>query len=104
IAVWALVALGASVVLARPGTRRWLAVTAVVVAWLTAGALLLVVPDFRVLIRVAYLPVVLLGAPFSWPPGVDLGEFFQWTVLNQFLCVGGGIAFASAALHGQRRL
>lgn len=104
IAVWAMLAAGAAALLRCSGTPRRLAAAAIAVAWVTAGALLLIVPDFRVLIRVAYLPVVLLGAPFGWPPGVDLGEFFQWTVLNQFLCIGGGIACASAALRGQRRL
>jgi hypothetical protein len=104
IAFWAVLAAAAAALMGRDGPPRRLAAASVAVAWITAGALLLIVPDFRVLIRVAYLPVVLLGAPFNWPPGVDLSEFFQWTVLNQFLCVGGGIAFASAALRGQRRL
>ncbi len=104
IAVWTLAALAAAVVLGRDTSSRRLSWIAVPFAWLTAVMLLLIVPDFRLLIRVAYMPVVLLGAPFDWPPGVDLGEFFQWTVINQFLCVLGGIAFAAAALRAQRRL
>ena len=97
IAGWGLAAAIAAWILSRPTlspvANRW----ALAASYATAAALLLVVPDFRVLIRVAYFPVILAGAPFGWPPGADLGEFFQWTVLNQFLCIAGGVLLLAAA-------
>jgi hypothetical protein len=61
-----------------------------------------VVPDARALVAGAYAPVVLLGAPFGWPPG-DYRAAVPWPVLNQFLCVAGGVAWAAAAVAYQRR-
>lgn len=75
---------------------------AIALCWMLAAALL-VVPDFRVLIRIAYGPVVLAGAPFHWPPGVHLSEFFQWAVMNQVACIiGGGLFLATAVAHTRR--
>ena len=71
-------------------------------AWAAAAVLLVVVPDARALVAVAYAPVVLLGAPFDWPPG-DYRAAIPWPVLNQFLCVAGGAAWAAAAVAYQRR-
>lgn len=70
-------------------------------AWTVAAFLLVIVPDARVLVAVAYAPVVLFGAPFGWPPG-DYRSAIPWPVLNQFLCLAGGFAWA-AALAYQRR-
>ena len=104
IASWGLVAALAAWVLIQPAAAPRLTRGAIAIGYFTAAVLILIVPDFRVLIRIAYLPVILLGAPFGWPPGADLGEFFQWTVLNQFLCIAGGILLFQAARSGQRRL
>jgi hypothetical protein len=71
-------------------------------AWAAAAVLLLVVPDARALVAVAYAPVVLFGAPFGWPPG-DYRDAIPWTVVNQFICVAGGVAWAAAALAYQRQ-
>jgi len=38
-------------------------------AWVAAVTLALVIPDYRVLVAVAYTPIILIGAPFGWPPG-----------------------------------
>lgn len=69
-------------------------------AWSAAVVLALLVPDYRVLVAVAYTPVVLLGASFGWPPGVHLSEAFPWPVVNQFVCIGGGLIWAAAAATG----
>ena len=94
----------AAITMARVRRRGLLRTALLGFAWIVAAVLTLVVPDYRVRVTIAFFPVFLLGAPFGWPPGVDLGEFFPWTVLNQFVCVIGGIAFAGTALRAQRRL
>jgi hypothetical protein len=51
-------------------------------------------------VAVAYAPVVplvLLGAPVGWPVG-DYRDAVPWPVVNQFVCVAGGAAWAAAAL------
>ncbi len=47
-------------------------------AWVAAVTLALAIPDYRVLVAVAYTPIILLGAPFGWPPEVrhSTGERF----------------------------
>jgi hypothetical protein len=71
--------------------------------WTVAVALAVVIPDFRVLVVVAYAPILLIGAPFGWPPGARFFDAIPWPVLNQAICVGGGLAWAAAALAYQRR-
>jgi hypothetical protein len=63
----------------------------------------MLIPDYRVLVAVAYTPIVLIGAPFGWPPGVCILDVFPWPVVNQFVCIAGGLLwFASAAAYGRR--
>jgi hypothetical protein len=91
-----------ALVMARAGGRGPLRAGLLAFAWTAAAVLLVVVPDARALVAVAYAPVVLLGAPFGWPPG-DYRDAIPWPVLNQFLCVAGGVAWAAAAVAYQRR-
>ena len=44
--------------------------------WAVAFVLVLVVPDVRVLIVLGYLPILIVGAPFGWPP-VDYADDLQ---------------------------
>jgi hypothetical protein len=67
-----------------------------------AATLLLVVPDFRVLVAVAYAPVFLVGAPFGWPPASYL-EVVPWPVVNQMLCITGGLLWTATAVVYRRR-
>jgi hypothetical protein len=72
-------------------------------AWIAAVTLTLVIPDYRVLVAVSYTPIVLLGAPFGWPPGVSILDVFPWPVVNQFICIGGGLVWAvTAVAYGLR--
>ncbi|HEX6325207.1 MAG TPA: hypothetical protein VFZ72_01435, partial [Jiangellaceae bacterium] len=41
--------------------------------WLIAGALLVIVPEPDVLALAGYAPLLIVGAPFGWPP-VDYAE------------------------------
>ncbi|GIE31531.1 hypothetical protein Ait01nite_045760 [Actinoplanes italicus] len=70
--------------------------------WLTAGALLLLVPDVRLLALAGYLPMLIAGLPFGWPD-IDYGTVFTWTLGNQVLALIGGVLIARAALVRQRR-
>lgn len=82
--------------------RRWAGVwrrPLLAFAWAAATALALLIPDYRVLVLVAYAPIVLIGSLFGWPPGgANLADAAPWPVVNQFLCIGGGLAWAAAAV------
>ncbi len=71
-------------------------------AWTIALVLALLVPDYRLLARVAYAPILPGGALFGWTP-VGLREALPWPVVNQFLCIAGGILWAAAAVTYRRR-
>jgi hypothetical protein len=70
--------------------------------WAVAAALLVVVPDTRLLALAGYAPMLLLGAPFGWPP-VDYAEVFTWPLLNQAASLAGGFLVAGTVLAWQRR-
>jgi hypothetical protein len=76
-------------------------------AWIIAAVLLLVVPDARALVAAAYLPVALVAALIGHMPD-DYRKAIPWPVLNQFVCIAGGLIWASAAtahqLNASRRL
>jgi hypothetical protein len=69
---------------------------------LVAGALLLVVPDPRVLVLAGYAPVLIVGAPFGWPD-VDYAEIFNWPLVNQLFSILGGFLLARAVLAWRRQ-
>jgi len=71
-------------------------------AWVVAATLVLGIPDYRLLMAVAYAPIFLLGAPFGWPPA-NFFDVITWPVVNQFVCITGGLCWAGAALAYQRR-
>jgi len=93
----------AAVAMARVRGRGILCAMLLGFAWTTALVLALLIPDYRVLMAVAYAPIVLIGAPFGWPPGVSLLDAFPRPVVNQFVCVGGGLLWAASALAYGRR-
>ncbi|WFF03085.1 hypothetical protein [Micromonospora sp. WMMD964] len=70
--------------------------------WAVAFALVLVVPDVRVLIVLGYLPILIVGAPFGWPP-VDYADVFNWALFARFAALAGGLLLAGAVLTWQRR-
>jgi hypothetical protein len=71
-------------------------------AWTVAGLLLVVVPDARMLTLLGYAPILIIGAPFGWPP-VQWSEVFTWTLANQSVCVALGLLLAAATLRWQSR-
>ncbi|MEN3537152.1 hypothetical protein AAH991_18705 [Microbispora sp. ZYX-F-249] len=74
-------------------------------AWPIAALLILVVPDSRVMMGVAYTPLLLVAPVFGWGlGGATLADAWPWPVLNQLVCVLGGLLLAAAALaYGRRR-
>jgi hypothetical protein len=82
--------------------RRAVRATLLSVGWAASLTLLVLVPDHRPIAAVGYAPVFLLGAPFGWPP-VSYAIAIPWPVLNQFLCMGGGVLWAWTALAFARR-
>jgi hypothetical protein len=71
-------------------------------AWAVAAALLILVPDVRLLTLAGYLPILIVGFPFGYPP-VDYSELFTWTLANQVIAVAGGLLLARAVLRWQFR-
>lgn len=74
-------------------------VRAVLLAFGVAAALLLalLIPDYRVLVFVAYAPIVLLGAPFGLTEVTSLLDALTWPLVNQLVCIGGGLLWAAAS-------
>lgn len=103
IAVLGLLGVAVAVAMTRPRGRGIFSTALIGFAWVVAGGLILVVPDYRPLLGVAYAPIVLLGEPFGWPPDVSLGDVLPWPVLNQVLCMVGGFLWAGAAVAYRRR-
>lgn len=52
--------------------------------------LALVIPDYRILVVIAYLPILLITAPFGLLPETDLLAVLTWPVINQLICIVGG--------------
>src|SRR5215204_1703935 len=91
-----------AVAMVRARGRGALRAVLLAFAWTGAVVLTLVVPDYRVLVAVAYAPIFLLGAPFGYPPASFL-EAIPWPVINQFVCIGGGFLWAATAVAYGRR-
>ncbi|GAA3234401.1 hypothetical protein ACFO1B_23935 [Dactylosporangium siamense] len=103
--VIAAVALGAAVIaalLAGRASRGRAGIALETVAWTVALTLGVVVPDYRPLVAMGHVPVLLAGKPFGWPDGVSIGSQLPWPVLNQGILMAGGALFALAALTHRR--
>jgi hypothetical protein len=59
---------------------------------------LVVLPDGRPLVAAAHVPVLLVGKPFGWPPGVTISSQLPWPVVHQLLLMALGAAWLAAAL------
>src|SRR4051812_48915911 len=64
-------------------------------AWVVVAGLLIVVPDSRVLTLAGYTPILIVGAPFGYPP-VPYSQIFTWTMINQLVLFAGGVLMARA--------
>jgi hypothetical protein len=102
IAVLGALGTAAALVMARGRGRGAARLLLLGFASVLAAGLALVVPDFRVLVVVAYAPILLAGAPFGWPPGARFFDAIPWPVLNQFVCMVGGVVWAATAVVYRR--
>jgi hypothetical protein len=102
VAALGLIGAAVAVAMARAWGRGRPRAALLAFAWTAAAGLALVIPDYRVLMATAYAPIFVIGAPFDWPPG-NFFDVITWPVVNQFICIGGGILWAVAALTYQRR-
>ena len=99
IAAFALGGVVTAAVMSRARGRGFAHLLVVTWAWASAGVLLFVVPDFRVLALVGYAPLYLVGAPFGWPPGSSLFDAIDWPLVNQAVAIAGGLLWATAAVQ-----
>ncbi|HEU4630638.1 MAG TPA: hypothetical protein VFS08_12885 [Gemmatimonadaceae bacterium] len=72
-------------------------------AWAFAAALTLVVPDARVLAVAGYTPLLVVGPLLGWPSDGRVAVALSWPIVNQLVCLGGGLLWAAAAVAYQRR-
>jgi hypothetical protein len=103
VATWGLVGVAAAGLMARGVRQHAVRGALLVFAGVTSATLALLVPDYRVLVFVAYAPVVVLGAPFGWPPGTNILALVTWPLLNQLLCIAGGVLWGAAAVAYARQ-
>jgi hypothetical protein len=68
------------------------------IAWSAATLLALGIPDPRWLVVLAYAPIVVVGGFAGWAPEPSLLDVVTWPMINQLICIGGGIAWGAAAL------
>ncbi|WP_143590490.1 NYN domain-containing protein [Thermoactinospora rubra] len=71
-------------------------------AWPAALALTVVLPDMRVLMVVAYAPLLLVWAFTGVPGGQPLGELVPWSRINLLVLLLGGLLWGLAALSALR--
>lgn len=102
VAVLAFLASALAATLSRSGARGFAYTMLIASAWIIAVTLVIGVPDARAVAAVAYAPVFVLGAPFGWPP-VPFSVVVPWSVLNQLICLVGGIVWSLVALVATRR-
>ncbi|MQA88478.1 MAG: hypothetical protein GEV03_28650 [Streptosporangiales bacterium] len=95
-----------ALVLARSRIGGPLRAAAAVWGWVAAVALVVFVPDQRVLTTLAYTPLGLVGIPLGWPP-ISYSEFldiaYPWPTVNLMICAVGGLLWAAATVAFQRR-
>lgn len=100
---WGLIGTAVAVLMARRVGQGAVRSALLLFACVTALTLALFVPDYRVLVFVAYAPVVLVGAPFGWPPGTNILALLTWPLINEFVCIGGGLLWAATGVAYARQ-
>jgi hypothetical protein len=102
VAVLGLTGAAVAIVMSRMRSYGRLDAPILAFAWAMTMALLVVVPDGRLLAVAAYAPIFLVGAPFGWPP-VRFWDAVPWPLWFQFGCVAGGFLWGATALAFFRR-
>lgn len=84
-------------------THRLIRSVSILYAWGAAAFLCFAIPDSRALIAVAYAPICLIGALIGQVPIQTYFDFVTWPVVNQFICLAGGLLWGATALSFQRQ-
>lgn len=93
-----------AVTTSRGGGGGLASLTPLLVAWPMAVLLIIVIPDSRLMMGVAYSPLLAAAPLFDLSlGGTTLADAWPWPVVNQLVCVFGGLLLAAAALAYQRR-
>ena len=105
--LFAVLLLGAAVAalaMSRPAARPARPLRALLAGYAGTVAVVLtvVVPDAQVLALLGYAPMLIIGAPFGWPP-VDYAEVFTWALAVRVAALAGGLLLAGAVLVWWRR-
>jgi hypothetical protein len=98
VAIFGLLGAGAALTIVHGRAPRSVRRTLLAFAWVAAAVLLLIVPDARALVAVAYAPAALVAAIIGRVPD-DFRKAIPWPVINQFVCVGGGLLWAATAFN-----
>ncbi|MEV6520805.1 hypothetical protein AB0M43_02545 [Longispora sp. NPDC051575] len=69
----------------------------------TAVVLAVLIPDYRVLVVVAYTPILAVTLPFGFPAGQSYLDLVSWPRINLILLVALGIAWAATTVAYRRR-
>ncbi|MEV6153418.1 hypothetical protein AB0L53_24015 [Nonomuraea sp. NPDC052129] len=86
------------------GGRGLVSLIPLLLAWPSAAVLIVVIPDSRLMMGVAYSPLLAVAPLFDLNVGgTTLADAWPWPVVNQLVCVLGGLLLAAAALAYQRR-
>lgn len=73
-------------------------------AWPIVAFLVVLVPDARLLMGAAYTPLLIFAPLLDGPISqVGLADAWPWPVVNQLVCILGGLLLAAAALAYRRR-
>lgn len=86
----------------RPGR---LSTALVVFGWVVAGGLTLLIPDYTLIMLVAFSPLLLVFA-FTGVPGAQsgIGDILYWHRTNLIIMFVGGLLWAAATLAYRRRV
>lgn len=91
ITVFGLIGAGAALAMSRAKAGRVMSKALLVFAWGAAAVLILVIPDYRVLMHIAYAFLLQFGQ-------------LEWPVVNQMICMAGGLLWAAAAVVYSRKI
>lgn len=89
----------------KPARRRG---ELLVFAWPLAAILMFAIPDYRPLLALIRVPMIVIGTPLGLVPDGIASNFFTiflpWPVLNQLVLIVGGLFWAGSAIAYRRRL
>jgi hypothetical protein len=97
IAILGLVGGVAAFLMGRKCNNKWLRWPLLLFGFIVFIVLALLIPDARVMIAVAYLPIVIVGYPFNFPP-VSYMIAIPWPVINQFILIVGGLLWLATSI------